>query len=382
MAKSKPPALFRKKGKDYLYQEAPDIINELLRCSIQSCRLPAIMVPKMKHKGQFFPVRAQLHTLLLGDFGQFKSTRLKAIPSEYSLFLQNVTRAAFFGSITDKGEANFGVLEECAGKVLVLDEVQNLPDEVRDATLALLEDQFYNRRVASLIKTPIHLKNKFMEVDGFRGSIKIRGRFSCVSGGLPIIRKQYGNDWAWFSRFAPIRFLGTREDAYRGLRDGYCSDSLQSETPFDERLQVTFPGYQKFIDAHESLTGSLAFLDAPTFEQIKAAKEGKKKSLPDFTTRQAGAVTRNSLEIIRIAALHALRKHRTEINEDDWHKAMAYAPTLLYNLVALNLTQQDYMILSRLLADESPEKIGSDLELTDEHIRIKRAEFQERGLLP
>jgi hypothetical protein len=385
MVKTKILKFYEKREKLYLMQDPPDVITEFITFSVESCRCDPIQLPRLKHKGQFFPLRAQLHTLLLGDFGQFKSTRLKTIPEKHSFYLQDATAKAFVGSITDKNEPAPSVLGEAAGKVFILDEIHNLKEDSRTATLALLEDQFYNRAIgARMIRSPISHTSKdgMFSVEAYRNVITIRARFSCVAGGLPLIQRRTDNDWAWFSRFATLRFKSNTSDVYRGLRDGFSSDDLKNVMPFPEKNPVSFPAYGKFLDLHEKLTGKLAFLSAPTIEQLEKARKSKHKFLPNFQGSQSGMLGRNALETIRIAALYALKKKRTEINDDDYLRALELAPLLLYNIAALNLSQTEYIMLSRIMAGDDLTKIAQDLEFSDEYLRMKAAEFKERGLIP
>jgi hypothetical protein len=170
--------------------------------------------------------RPWLNGALLAPFGQMKSQIQKSVAAEFpSIFAQNVTYAAYVGSVSEEKNPTVPFAWQANGKVFLLNEFSiGKGERHRDFSRALLmltNGEVYSRATSYEAHRPMDLKGESL-------SPPIPGTFYKVEGGVLTIntRSPYlfattmpltyfhrlGGNWALWSRLLPINYDLSQED--------------------------------------------------------------------------------------------------------------------------------------------------------------------------
>jgi hypothetical protein len=260
------------------------------------------------------------------------------------------------GSITKHGEFIEGALSRTAGKVFVVDEFHNLPHKVREAMLALLEQQTYTRALGFKILKPVKANKKCYKINAQGNQWRMDVRFSCLCTGIRMPQKRI-NDKAWMSRFIPIDYTTEIKDTYRML-NGIKTRNIKQHKY--EHVPV-FSDYPKFLEQHEAMVRSLKFLA---------------KMNPN--DRQ-GFIARNAVDMARFAAYFSGIKGEPEVV--DWEKVFDYAPIALRNYHKADLTLNEYKILDASQRGLSLVETAEEVAVSREYVSEVRKKLQADGLI-
>jgi len=76
--------------------------------------------------------------------------------------LTDYTLPGLVGTIKKEGQFVDGIISDCAGKTLVVDEIQNVKQRVKNALLDLLENQQHQRNIGYNVLIPIKKNKDFL----------------------------------------------------------------------------------------------------------------------------------------------------------------------------------------------------------------------------
>jgi len=329
------------------------LLEDLLSVCISSAKAEKL---ELVENNKSFYTRSQIHVLLLKPFGTGKTTTLVKIPDSEDLI--STTAPGVVGSINERGEYIEGSAVQAAGRVLVIDEFQNLSREARNAMLNLLDHQFYNKSLGYKFteKNKIVSRRKFSRVWVKGNKIHIESRFSCVCGGT-YVRRERMNDKAWLSRFVPVSVKFTLDDIYKLLK-GELEIKLKME---DYTEPPVFEDYLKFVDEHKNICTSLPF--------VKSISRSD-----DF-----GYISRNAIDMARVAAFYS----RNRGSVDDWEKILRFVPITLYNYMTSTLTLDEYNILGIVHDDPKTTNrdIAKNLGLSEQFVSTAIKVLRSKGLI-
>lgn len=158
-------------------------------------------------------LRSQLNVLILAPYGSGKTTLTRTIEQEgLGVRITRYTMASILGTITKGGDIKEPAVIKGAGKLIMIDEFQNIPAMLRDELLTLMEEQLAERELAFMVSRPIHKKGKYYEIIAEDGSLKtrVRASYMITTMHLNLNRPQ---DIALLSRTFPISLGFNLDDA-------------------------------------------------------------------------------------------------------------------------------------------------------------------------
>jgi hypothetical protein len=314
-------------------------------------------------------MRAQTHLLLLAPFGFTKSSSLRKLKD--TIVLVEATHAGIMGTITEDGEYVPGILQQAAGKYLIIDEIQNLSGSARNAMLSVLEEQQCSRQLAYKIRTPVKENETDKEYEKHLWAITaqnnmfmIKARFSAACSGLSSmanwLRKGDANSWAWYSRMIPLVNAGNIDDVYK-LVTGELEYNLWKDIkPYT--YQMYFPDYLKAAQLHKDLMNTMPYIDF-------------------FSTEKAGFLGRNLGDTTRLASFFAAIDGDCEITLDTFKLALDFSPLVMFNVIAGTLTKTEYRILTQLVLGREEKKIAEELEITLDHVYKTKEKVAGMGII-
>jgi hypothetical protein len=309
------------------------IIEDVLEACISSARAEPI---RLRQGKKYYETHAQLHVMMNMPLGSDKSSMVEAIDNKKKYIYESTdyTFPGIIGSISKNGMFKKGGVVLSAGKCLWIDEHHSLNNSSRRGLLKMLEQQRYGRDLGYDLVTNIKEKRKFYEINAYGGHFEIRSRFSCLITGVFAPRKRI-DDKAWLTRFMPIVFDITPDDAYEmsmGKRPFNIRVNPYKETP-------VFEDYEKFWEVHKETFKVLA-KNNPRLGAFLGAN-------PAFLRR----------DILHFCRLFSWQSRGNSIVED-WEKYVPYIPLFLYNYATNSLTLTEFQVLKDLKGGLSVREIA------------------------
>ncbi len=208
-----------------------------------------------------FNLRPQIHPMVIAPFGLSKSSITKKIREKYKDDINekdDLTRPAIEGSITKDGDYVPSILVHLGGKILILDEWNNVDFFAQSALLSILENQRTSRAIG------FKVKNKFSYVDEYtkftvdENTISVESYFSCIAYAMeyPIFEDSQKAK-ALLSRFSPI-FIHPTKELIQAITKGEFIQNIENYPTKIERIVIprnTFmkihSEYFKYIDEND-----------------------------------------------------------------------------------------------------------------------------------
>jgi len=183
------------------------MLEQLVKIAILSAPTKSITT----HTGM--KLRSQLNILILAPYGSGKTTLTRQIEQEgLGVRITRYTYASIIGTITRSGEIKEPAVVKGAGKLIMIDEFQNIRAELRDELLTLMEEQLAERELAFTVNHPICKKGKYYEIIAEGGSLRTRVRASYMITTMDLKFRRM-QDFALLSRCFPISLGFNLDDA-------------------------------------------------------------------------------------------------------------------------------------------------------------------------
>jgi len=338
------------------------LVEKLIEASIGSASAGRLILNEGKN-GKF-STRAQMHLLLLKDFGTGKSSSVAEYLKDrrYVVPLTEFTYPGLVGSIDKNGDFNQGALIEAAGKCLLIDEGQNLSEKARDVMLSLLEEQYYSRSLGFAVRKEINDGSEFYSVNVKDGSISLAVRFSCIFLGMGMPR-HYNRSYlyAWLSRFVPIRMVSGLQDVYKMVRG---ESLLRISRPKMMRGDFYFDDYLDYVDSHEELVNSLPF----------------KEKLME--RNMAGFVARNVTDMARFAAYLSWKESgKNKVLKSKWKEVLNYVPLVLRNYFFNDISEREFEIYNLYSEGFKVYDIAREVGMDPSNVSKYLSSLREKGLI-
>ena len=249
----------------------------------------------LEQKKSNYNMRPQMHIIIVSPFGTFKSSITKMLEKRFKKFvypIDDFTKASIEGSIGKDGEYVPSLMIHLGGKLLIIDEFNNLDLYAQKALLGILENQRVSRVLGFKVRRPYKFKNKF-------GYFKIEDNiiqggmfFSCIAYAMnyPI----YNNSQeakALLSRYSPLFIEPTLQ---------FMSSNTKGE--FD----ITINDYSYNIDSVIIKKECYAQFHKLYYDFIK-----KNYLVPDDTD-DYGFISRILSDILRLGIYNYLSKNKID----------------------------------------------------------------------
>lgn len=255
-------------------------------------------------------VRPQMHLLLVKPFGTLKSAATQQIRDclgDDLITIDEFSKASVLGTITKDKKYVAGLPGRMGGKVIVVDEFNNIGEFGQKALLSILENQRIDRELGFAVKEPVTINPNewtYLEVD--EGHIHGELNFSCIAYAMYYPKLKQNNIFednpqallALKSRFTP-NFNCPEHDE--------LMDLLGGESAFE------IHDYGKGPARHIHMSG-----DTVT-EYVEYYREATRKLSERLDNKQKGFLTRINMDLLRFSAYDIMKESgRTKmINLDD-----------------------------------------------------------------
>jgi hypothetical protein len=239
-----------------------DLINitkyaeESINCSIALRKLREI---KIYEKNDTYYPRPQSNVMLCKLFGSDKSSTLKIIlkmlGNDY-IGRDDFTKPSFLGTIDKNRNYITGIISLCGGKILGIDEWNNLDPETRDSMLTTIENQHVSRSLGFRVKTPIDIKDEegFTDIHIEEGSIEGKAQFSVIAMAMYTPTYYTIKEKALISRFRLIQHYNSMDEMTK-INAGDLSYKIKDYSQPIDLVEITRNAWVEFIYAwHKELS--------------------------------------------------------------------------------------------------------------------------------
>ncbi len=332
-----------------------DIISKLVSACVMSSNSPPLI---LREDSGDKKIRSQLHVNLVLPPAAGKSSGIfTGVPKDMIYRCYDLTLPGVIGTINKEGEFSPGTAIEGAGRVIHIDERQNMSYGVLKALLNLLEGGYYSRNIGFMLKSGVKMRRKYCEVRGVRntGRFEVRSRFSCLLTGIlhtRIDRNQrsdiYVNSMAFMQRFSTVAFLPGVDDFFNVIRGKPLFDVNLPKKRDSDVEPVYIDEWNEFVDLFRE--EMLEFPLVKTFDSMKY-----------------GFLTRSCLDMIRLFAVN--KKHAKSGHLPcKWlsNEGKNIAKFCIYSVVTKTLNSTEYKILNYVLNNEDfrQNKVAADLGIS------------------
>ena len=329
------------------------MLENIIKIAIMSAPTKKIIT----HTGM--EIRSQLNVLLLAPYGSGKTTLTTTIEKEgLGVRITRYTYASILGTISRSGQIKLPAVVKGAGKLVMIDEFQNIPASLRDELLTLMEEQLAERELAFTVERPIHKVGKYYEVTAYEGTLrtKVRASYLITTMKLNLNRIQ---DQALLSRTFPLAMGFNLDDA-----EALIKGEIQYDFSDVKDLLHLFEDKEMKISKEESMK---------IFNMLRELAEKYKI--------EAGHVMRIWGDMVRIANVLSILKGYDEVKYTPALKT--YAKIYVQGVRGAELGIREFQVLDYI------EKKGSvtTTEL-EEHFNYSKAQLtnilkmlQEKGFI-
>lgn len=307
-----------------------DYMNLVLEAAASSGKFGTLT--EMQDNGPFV-TRANIHALLIAPFGSKKTTGLQVPGAQ---FANDVTFPGLLGTISKDGIFVPGLVARVSGGLMIIDEFQRMDDSVKNAMNSLLEyPHTYSRNLGYSARVPFKKHTKYCSIDVKEGWINVYGKFSCISGGMWLSRKNPVQQ-AWASRHIPIIFKPTL-DYYKKMTLGEKPIKINPhmhEMDFIFRREEYKAFHAKVWENWEN--------DEIIWNYFQAHDD------------ERGYTGRMLQDLARLSCFMASLDKRSIIARKDWEKALKLQRIMALNTIFSDLTEIEMAILENpALGDEA-----------------------------
>lgn len=341
-----------------------DYMSFVLEASASSCQFGDIV----EHQGgsRYFKTRANTNVILALPLGSGKTTNLLQIPEKMRVLVNDVTFPGMVGSITKNGDFVEGATLKAAGKVLLLDEFNKVPKDVKDAMNNLLEQREHPRNLGFMASRPFKKNTVFSRVHVDKGYISVKSKFSCIASTMYLKMKEGRgasiSDKAWFTRFIPVRFVPDI-DYYKKLSIG--QKALVIEPHIRRVDEFVFKDYLKASDifwkAYESNKAAVSYFQSNALER--------------------GATTRVLQDLVRLSAFIASLDNRTKVRLKDFETVMRFFPMMIMNIIQWDMTEHEYSVVEGYNSGLTQTEISAKIGLTQSTVSYILSRMKEKGMI-
>lgn len=242
-----------------------------------------------------YNLRPQVHPMIVSPFGTGKSSLLKPFQNKYKndiIMRDDITKPAIQGSVSKDGEYIPSILMKLGGKVLIIDEWNNLNYYARGALLSVLENQRTERTLGFKVKQKYTYNDEYTDFVIEENNIRIKTIFSCISFAMEYpIQEDMQKTKALLSRFSPL-FIEPTKEYIEALTSGKFKITIED---YSGNIKVVIITKETARDIHTQY-----------FKYIN-----KHNLYPDEND-EYGYISRIFSEIIRYGVFNYLKQNKKE----------------------------------------------------------------------
>jgi len=321
-------------------------------------------------EGRPFQMRPQLHVFFCQPYGSGKSSvfkQIRRVIGDDCIIEDDFTMPGFLGSV-DKHRCYVpGEINDVGGKVMCIDEWNNLNTDARHCLLSVLENNTFKRKLGYALKDKdsMYFKDEFTDITVDKSSIRGSVYFTCIAGAMFFPKEEKINakvkEEALLSRFMPhFREFElkdymklTRGSMYNNFED-YCAPGLR------------VVNVKPIRELHKAYWDHLNSLDA--FEQIPSDRRGY--------------ASRVWMDFIRFGVFNYIREHNVNkrlvtIRSPRWFlrdmEMRIGLQLAMYIHKDLMSNYELFVLLSARHPDWSTADFMRELDVTERTIRRYRA---------
>jgi len=335
-----------------------DYLNFVVEASASSCQFGFIREREKNHEHK---ERANINVLIALPLGSGKTTNLLQIENAH--LVNDVSFPGVVGTVTKDGEFVEGACIKAAGKVLLLDEFNRVPKDVKDALNNLLEQRAHPRNLGFRVRKNMTSNRKFCQIKIKGGYLYTRARFSCITSTMFLKVKEYKgksmSDIAWFTRFIPVRFIPDI-DYYEKLTKG---EKILKVNPKVKEIDEFY--FRDYLKAHKIYWDWMK--NSPYFDYFKQNPYDR------------GALSRFLQDAVRLSAFVASLNNRKNIYLSDFESVMKFLPLMVSNYISYNLSEKEQKVLE--LLPLSQHEIAERLGISEPRVSQIVDKLRRRGLI-
>ena len=260
-------------------------------------------------------IRPQMHLLLVKPFGTVKSSytdELEGLLYDDLVIRDELTKPAILGTIGKDGKYVPGLPGIIGGKVLVIDEFNNLNEFGLKALLGILENQKINRELGFSVKKPQFVEDDWTSLSVAGGHISGTINFSCIAFSMFYPKPKTNS----FFEENPQQLLGLKSRFSPNFQEPEHEDiidSLRGKKPFHledvgktkvRRIMIEDEPYTAYIDEFSKITKK--FSDGPD---------------PLLEKKLIGFISRVSSDLLRFSAYDYLKIYK-ETGKNVYHDGL------------------------------------------------------------
>jgi len=265
---------------------------------------------EVEQGGGVFSMRPQMHLLIVKPFGTIKSSfaqKFRPVLEDDLVIRDELTKPAMLGTISKDKTYVPGLPGEIGGKVLLIDEFNNLDAFGQRALLGLLENQRIGRQLGFAVPEPARIQpNEWTDLHVKEGSIEGRVNFSCITFAMfypkpkqnSFIEDNPQNLLGLKSRFCPNFNCPEHDELFDMLSGEPCFELEVDSNTAVRKVVVAKEPYIKYVEWFRDF--SKAF-----------SEEGSTKKI--LGPQQIGFLSRILSDILRFSAHEAL----SNLNSDE-----------------------------------------------------------------
>jgi len=322
------------------------MLDRIVKLAILSSHMSSLVTEDMK-----FSTRPQLNVLIVSPFGSGKSTMLKKIETEgLGIQLRDYTVPGLFVSVLGAGVVLKGAVFKGAGRCILIDEFQRIPQESRDALLDIMEDQYTSRALGREAGT-YDEESDFYTIKVRGGYVEIKVQASWIISTMSFSKRRR-TDLALLSRCFPVNMNFGVDDAVRLFLGEIDFDLTNVKKNMDKT-------YKAVVTVEDEARKYLVRKLSPLISRWRL---------------DTGFLTRCLWDIIRIAGVYsciAPTKEERLITRELVEKAVKFAPFEVAGFGRTILTPKESDIYNVILSNDgiTPTEIAEILGVSKNTVK-------------
>jgi len=230
-----------------------DFLDKIMSSAFSLRKMQQIILEQKNNK--IYSLRPQVHVLVISPYGTGKSSITKSLVTRFpkDVFrVDDLTKSALYGSISKNNDYIPSILTQCAGKLMIIDEWNNIRNEAYAGMLSVLENQFLAKTLGFKVKLPFKYHNDYINYKIKSNYIEGTFIFGCIAYAMefprvftPAAKVDFQKTYALLSRFSPI-FIDPDHEYMTSIREGDFDININDVSYKVEKVTVTKNCYLEF----------------------------------------------------------------------------------------------------------------------------------------
>lgn len=340
----------------------------------------------IEERNKVTSIRPQQHLFICKPFGTVKSAftqQFEGVLKDDLVLIDEITKPAILGTISKDKQYVAGLPAEIGGKILLIDEFNNLDAFGQKALLSILENQRINRQLGFAINDEIHLTpNEWTDLYVKGGKVSGTVNFACISFAMYYPKMKQSSMFETNEEQSLLGLKSRFSPNFCCPEHGELMDLLKGYTPFQledfgkgetRRILIKEKAYSEFIEWYAKFTEQFC--------------EGGEKQL--LAKKEIGFLSRISSDLLRFSAHEIIKEHNCskkllEIDSAELLKEQGknWAELLLNQYVYEEKagSYADFIQLRKENPDETKSFYAQKLNRSSRQIQRWKRKLEEEGV--